>query len=184
MEKNKEDIISRYEQQFKDDLTYYLQSEHLIGDILPDCPDVAGQWPKVFQSYLNDAVREFTNYPTVALGWMMYVGMAIAKYWDVDWSIYEKVDDLYKYILGKTDYDHLDDYICEKILLLTKNEHTRLEKYVAECASRIYNQICHARIEPGTSEAYYCLYAALEMMYLFGAFIELKSLGYSMQKIQ
>jgi hypothetical protein len=184
METEKDAIISRYEQQFKDDLARYLQSEHLVDDILPDCPDVAEVWPKVFQSYLSDAVREYAQYPTVVLGWMMYVGMAIAKYWDVDWSLYQKVDDLYQHILSKTDYDHLDDYICEKILLLTKNEHERLEKYVGECGARIYNQICHARIEPGTAEAYHCLYAALEMMYLFGAFTELKALGYSMQKIQ
>ena len=71
---------------------------------------------------MPDAIREFPNYPTVALGWIMYVGMAVAKYWDEDWELYSKVENLYAYLRDQTDFDHTDDYIREKVLLLNVDE--------------------------------------------------------------
>ena len=168
---------------FKEDLYQYLTSIHCIDKHLPEAPDLEELWPKIGESYLPDAIREFTQYPTVSLGWIMFVGMALAKYWDEDWELYSKVEDLYKYLRDRIDFDHMDDYICEKVLLLDEAQHKKLNGVVAECASRTYSLLCHQNLEPGTEQAFRGFVAALHQMYLMGIAIELKELGYHMTKL-
>ena len=114
MENNKINV----EEIIKNDLYQYLTSKDLVDQHLPEAPDLEQLWAKVGESYLPDALREFNKYPTVSLGWIMFVGMALAKYWDEDWELYGKVEDHYKYLRDRIDFDHMDDYICEKVLLL------------------------------------------------------------------
>ena len=109
--------------------------------------------------------------------------MAIAKYWDEDWELYSKVEDRYKYLRDHIDFDHMDDYICEKVLLLDDKGKTELSGIVAACASRTYNLLCHQHLKPGTQETFRAYIAALQQMYLMGATIELKALGYHMTKL-
>lgn len=80
------------EELFKWDLYQYLLSKNRVDEHLPEAPDLESLWSKIGESYLPDAMREFNKYPTVALGWIMFVGMALAKYWDTDWELYSKVD--------------------------------------------------------------------------------------------
>lgn len=171
------------EQIFKDDLAGYLVSQGKVDERLPEAPDIEERWPKVGEAYLPDGMREFAGYPTVSLGWMMYVGMAIAKYWDEDWELYSKVDDLYGYLRDRIDYDHMDDYIAEHVLLLGEADRKALQALVGECASRAHSRLMHLGIEPGTKEAFRAYVAALRVLYLMGAAVELKSLGYRMTKL-
>ena len=67
----------------------------------------------------------------------MFIGMAIAKYWDEDWELYSKVEDLYKYLRDHIDFDHMDDYICEKVLLLDDKGKTELSGIVRMCLSHL-----------------------------------------------
>lgn len=168
---------------FQEDLHQYLLSINQVDQRLPDAPDLTALWPKIGESYMPDAIREFNQYPTVALGWIMYIGMAMAKYWDQDWELYSKIEDHYKYLRDRIDFDHMDDYICEKILLLEGTEHKALVNIVAECASRTYNKLTHLGLQPGTEEAFRGFVAALHQMYLMGIAIELKALGYHMTKL-
>ncbi len=179
MEQNKKNI----EETFKNDLYQYLTSIHLVDNHLPEAPDIEELWMKVGESYLPDALREFNKYPTVALGWIMFVGMALAKYWDEDRELYSKVEDHYLYLRDRIDFDHMDDYICQNVLLLDEPSHKALSAVVAECASRTYNLLIHQGLQPGTEEAFRGFVAALHQMYLMGAAIELKALGYHMTKI-
>ena len=171
------------EEKIKKDLHQYLTSIHRVDELLPEAPDIEELWMKVGESYLPDALREFGKYPTVALGWIMFVGMALAKYWDEDWELYSKVEDHYKYLRDRIDFDHMDDYICEKVLLLDAADHKALSAIVAECASRTYNLLIHQGLQPGTEEAFRGFVAALHQMYLMGAAIELKALGYHMTRM-
>lgn len=167
----------------KEELYQYLTSIDRVDERLPEAPDLEALWPKIGESYLPDAMKEFSKYPTVSLGWIMFVGMALAKYWDEDWELYQKVEDLYKYLRDRIDFDHMDDYICEKVLLLKEDEHKAMIKLVGECASRTYNRLIHQKLQPGTEEAFRGFIAALHQMYLMGIAIELKALGYHMTKI-
>lgn len=100
-----ENKSKRIEEIFKQDLSMYLTGRQRVDEQLPDAPDIEEQWAKIGESYLPDAMREFSKYPTVALGWIMFVGMAIAKYWDEDWELYGKVDNLYEYLRDRIDFD-------------------------------------------------------------------------------
>lgn len=182
--KSGQDITKKYEKIFHNDLHQYLTSIDMTEVRFPDAPDIEAQWPKIGESYMPDALREFNQYPTVALGWIMYVGMAVAKYWDEDWELYSKVDDLYKYLRDRIDFDHLDDYVAEKVLLLEPKDVESIRKIIGECASRINNRLIHLDVEPGSEEAFRAFIAALHEMYRMGMAMELNDLGYHMVKIQ
>ena len=169
---------------FKEDLHQYLLSVGRIDERLPEAPDIETLWAKIGESYLPDAMREFGKYPTVALGWIMFVGMAIAKYWDEDWELYSKVEDLYKYLRDRIDFDHMDDYVCDKVLLLDGNAKKKLQEIVGECASRTLSKLLHLGVAPGSKEAFLAFIAALHELYLMGAAMQLKTMGYHMTKVE
>jgi phosphoserine phosphatase len=114
---------------------------------------------------------------------MIYIGMAVAKMWDTEWEIYSKIEDLYAYMRDKRGYDAMDEYIREDVLLLQGIDYTVLEKVAGECASRVYNALMHQRYEPGTKEAFNGYVACLHQLYLFGAAMQLKRMGYHMTKM-
>lgn len=122
-----------YLNQFELNLTRTLikvltQQNRLSGTLLPS-PDLDDKWEAIAEPYIADAVKEIATYPTVALGWMMYVGMAVAHLWDIDWSVYGNIDHLYEYLRDKRGFDRLDEYIRETTLGIrpTEPEYTRLE---------------------------------------------------------
>lgn len=178
------DLTAKYEKIFHNDLHQYLMGLDMVDAHFPDAPDLEALWPKIGESYLSDALKEFGKYPTVALGWVMYVGMAVTKYWDEDWELYSKVDDLYKYLRDRIDFDHLDDYVAEKVLLLDGKDVESIRNVIAECASRLNNRLVHLDVQPGSEEAFRSFIAALHEMYRMGIAMELKKLGYRMVKVQ
>ena len=113
----------------------------------------------------------------------MFIGMATAKFWDKDWDKYNAVPDLYNQIRNQRGYDCLDEYILEDVLHMKANASDKLSQLVAECASRTYNNLCHAHIEPGTREAFDSYIVCLHQLYLMGAAIQLKRMGYHMERI-
>lgn len=172
------------EQKFHDDLYGYLRTLDLVDERMPEAPDLDDLWFKIGQSYMADGIREYnTGYPSVALGWMMFIGMAVAKYWDVEWEVYGKVPDLYVYLRDRIDFDHMDDYILDKVLCLDADSRKKMNDAVAESASRTYNMTSHMCLEPGTAAAMRAFTAALHQMYVMGVAVELKALGYHMTKL-
>ena len=172
------------EQKFHDDLYGYLRTLDLVDERMPEAPDLDDLWFKIGQSYMADGIREYnTGYPSVALGWMMFIGMAVAKYWDVEWEVYGKVPDLYVYLRDRIDFDHMDDYILDKVLCLDADSRKKMNDAVAESASRTYNMMSHMCLEPGTAAAMRAFTAALHQMYVMGVAVELKTLGYHMTKL-
>ena len=89
-------IVENYHDTFESTLRSYLSERDLIDPVLPECDDVEQKWEQIATSFMPDALREFGDYPDAVLAWMIYIGMAVAKYWDVEWSIYDKIQDLYK----------------------------------------------------------------------------------------
>ena len=113
----------------------------------------------------------------------MYIGMAVAKMWDTEWDIYSKIDDLCAYMRDKRGYDSMDESIRQDVLLLQGTDYTALEKVTGECASRVYNALMHQHLEPGTKEAFNGYVVCLRQLYLFGAAMQLKRMGYHMTKM-
>ncbi len=172
--------MEQFEEKLRQDLHQFLLSVDEVDERLPECPDVEDKWEAIARAYLPDGIREFQDFPSASLGWMMYIGMALAKMWDTEWEIYSKIDDVYAYMRGKRGYDGLDEYIREEVLLLSGADYVGLEKLVGECASRVYNALRRQNIEPGTREAFNAYVACLHQLYLMGVAVQLKRMGYHM----
>ena len=172
--------MEQFEEKLRQDLHQFLLSVDEVDERLPECPDVEDKWEAIARAYLPDGIREFQDFPSASLGWMMYIGMALAKMWDTEWEIYSKIDDVYAYMRGKRGYDGLDEYIREEVLLLAGADYVGLEKLVGECASRVYNALRRQNIEPGTREAFNAYVSCLHQLYLMGIAVQLKRMGYHM----
>ena len=182
-----------FEIHLQNDLHQFLLGMHEVDERLPEptvdgrresqCPDVEEKWEEIAKAYIPDGIREFNDFPSASLGWMMYIGMAVAKFWDLEWEIYSNIEDLYVFMRDKRGYDSMDEYIREEVLLLSGVDYTVLEKLVGECASRVYNALRHQNIEPGTKDAFNAYVACLHQLYLFGAAMQLKRMGYRMTKM-
>ena len=77
----------------------------------------------------------------------------------------------------------MDEYIREEVLLLQGIDYTVLEKVTGECASRVYNALMRQHLEPGTKEAFNGYVSCLHQLYLMGAAMQLKRMGYHMTKM-
>ena len=113
----------------------------------------------------------------------MYIGMAVAKFWDVKWELYSEMDNLYDFMRDKRGYDSMDEYIREEVLMLSGADYTALEIIVGECASRVYNALLHQDIEPGTKDAFNAYVTCLRQLYLMGVAMQLRRMGYRMTKM-
>lgn len=173
-------IDPKFEDRVKKDLHQYLLSCHEIDERLPEAYDIEELWPKIGESYLADGVREFQNYPTVSLGWVMYIGMALAKMWDEDWPTYSQIPDLYVFMRDKSGYDLLDEYIRGPLLGLMQEDFDKTEELVQECAERTYRTLMRENLEYGTEDAFRGYVACIHQLYLMGAYVQLHRMGYHM----
>ena len=175
--------MEQFEKQLHNDLHQFLVSMKEVDERLPECPDVEEKWEEIAKAYIPDGIREFNDFPSASLGWMMYIGMAVAKYWDVEWEIYSKIENLYAFMRDKRGYDSMDEYIREEVLMLSGADYTALEISVGECASRVYNALLHQDIEPGTKDAFNAYVTCLRQLYLMGVAMQLRRMGYRMTKM-
>ncbi len=177
-------MAEKFEDTIHKNLSQYLFGIGEVDERLPECPDVEEKWVAVANSYIPDGAREYREYPVASLGWMMYIGMAVAKMWDDAWEIYSQVDDLYLFMRDKRGYDALDEYIRQDVLMLRGKEYNDTEEMVSECASRVNYALMREHIEPGTKEAFDAYVACLRQLYLFGAAVQLKRMGYHVTRVR
>lgn len=160
-----------------------LLAQNEVDKMKPDAPDIEDKWEQICQSYLPDGMREFSGYPTVSLGWMMFIGMAVAQLWDDDWEKYSKEKDLYFFLREVRGYDCMDEHICEDILKLNADEAKALTKLCGDLALSAHHALLHEGFEPGTPMAFHAYVRTLHQLYLAGAAVQLKRMGYHMTKI-
>lgn len=174
-----------FEKKLHENLHKYLVSIGKVDERLPECPDLEEIWPDVERAYIPDGVREFQEYPVVSLGWIMFVGMALAKLWDHDWVQHSSAGGaaMYAALRDARGYDNLDDNVLEGILGYKPEEAEKVSEIVGECAARTLSAIQHSGVEPGTEEAAYVYIAALHQLYIMGIALELNTLGYHMTAI-
>lgn len=172
-----------FEQKIKSDLQQYLLSRKEIDARMPECPDVEALWATVGEDYIADGIREFAAYPTVSLGWIMFVGMAVVHYWDTDWDNLQQHPHIYPALRDHRGFDRTDDYILEEVLQLTADERRATARLVGECAERVLVLLRHGGIAPGSSEAFRAYVSCLHQLYLMGMAVQLKRLGYHMEQL-
>lgn len=178
------EIVSRFEDKVRQDLTAYLQKKEALDEKVPECPDVEDKWGEIARAYIPDGAREFQSYPVVSLGWMMFIGMAMSFYWDKDWEKYASKDDIYQTLRDKHGYDNLDETVVQDVLGYAGEAAEKVTELVAECAARVYSILNHEHVEAGTELAFGCYIAALHQLYLAGMAMELNALGYHMTPLQ
>lgn len=174
------DFIDAFGEKVWTDLTGFLQRKEALDAHIPECPDVEAKWSEIARGYMPDGVREFASYPVCSLGWMMFLGMAMAFCWDTDWKKYSSDKEFYVRLRDRRGYDNLDETIVEDLLGYSGEAAVKITELVAECASRVYGLLSHEAVEPGTQEALGCYIAALHQLYLAGMAMELNALGYHM----
>ncbi len=178
------EYLDNFEHNLMDELvTLCTQDSYLDGKLL-ESQDITSKWDSVSPSYIKDALCEIQNYPTVALGWAMYVGMAVAHYWDTEWEIYDKHSNLYEHLRDKRGFDYLDEVVRQQILGLDGEDFNKCENIVRRCAQFVQDQIRHEQIEAASVTAFYVFTRSIYVLYQIGAAIELKRLGYKMEKLQ
>lgn len=172
----------KFEKEIHDDLHRFLVAVGVMDEKMPECPDLDEMWPDIEKAYLPDGIREFQDYPLVSMGWVMFIGMALAKYWDEDWVKYseEGGEKIYYNLRDGRGYDNMDDYILEDVLGLSKEEAEKMSSIVGECAARVLSALNRSGIEGGTEQAVKAYKACLRQLYIMGAAMELNALGYHM----
>ena len=86
---------------------------------------------------------------------------------------------------GPKGFDDMDDYIVEKILGFPLNsiEARQIVGVTYSMAQQAINIIRKEQIEFGTSKAFYVLSRTVKVMYRVGAAIQLRRMGYKMEKM-
>lgn len=178
------DHLEKFEQNLNSNIANYLIGKNVVDPILPDTTDIESRWESICTAYLPYGVKEFSDYPTASLGWMMFIGMAMAKLWDENWDKYSQYTNIFSDILlPARGYDEMDEYICDDILKLTPNETADSSKLVGDTAQMVYNLLMHEKFEPGTPDAFNAYVRCIHQLYYFGAAIELRRLGYHMTPV-
>ena len=175
-----QEYLDKFETRIGDALYNFRLPKEEIDKVPGASPDVTEKGDQICAKYLPDGIREFQNYPTVSLGWMMFIGMAVARMWDDDWDTYSKFENLYAVLVNARGYDNLDEHICEDILKLSGKEAEATSRLIGDAAEMVHALLIHEGIEPGTPTAYFAYIRCLLKLYFYGAAVELRRLGYHM----
>ena len=158
------EFLDRFEEQLTQQLLRLCTAARALSGQLLETPDFEAVWPEICTPYLGDAVPEIAKYPTVAIGWMGFVGLAIAQRWDSDWSVATKVLD---HVLAITDAE----------------ERAQLHQLVRTCAEAAHAALRREGIEPQSPMAFHTYVRTLHVMYRLGIALQLHRLGYKFEKM-
>lgn len=177
------EYLRDYEKRLQDELLKLCTNYKLLDGVLLSSEDVEGRWEALALDYMADAVTQMNQYPTVAVAWAGYVGMAVANLWDKDWEPH--CNDGYKSFYGVDGFDDMDEHIIRDIIgfSLDSAYAKEIEEMMRRCAYSALTLIRRENIEPQSPMAYYTFARTVKVMYRIGAAIELKRLGYKLEKI-
>lgn len=89
MEDNRKAIYDAFEDKLRTELIKLCTESGMMDRVLLRSDDIDGKWDEFARDYMIDAVREFNEYPEVTLAWSGYLGMAVARHWDISWMEYK-----------------------------------------------------------------------------------------------
>lgn len=146
--------------------------------------DLDKVWNNIAPSYMVDAVPNIAEYPTVAIAWAGYIGMALAHLWDKDWAAVSSSPDVYEMLSAPRGFDAMDEHIVEDILGYKFDSPTasRFENLMRSLSETALAQIRHEQIEPQSEMAFHIFARTVRAMFNIGASCELYRLGYKWEK--
>lgn len=177
------EYLDIFESRLEQEMLKLCTSYKMLSGILLTTDDIDDQWKKMAPEYIADAVLQINQYPTVAIAWAGYLGMAVAYGWDTDWDAFKDVE--YKSFYGERGYDDMDEHIVQDLLNLELNSEqaTQIEDMLRRCGQCAINMIRHEQIEGQSSVMFHVIARACKVMFRIGAAIQLKRLGYKFEKI-
>ena len=181
---NEEEYLSQYERRLQDSLVSLCTAYEMMGGVLLENDDIESKFSEEFaRPYLTDAVREYHAYPEASLAWAGYLGMAVAKMWDVDWQAYQRMT--YASLQGPRGFDDLDEQIVQNVLGygLDSEPARKIADMLSNCAVEALTMIRHEHIEPQSPRAYYVFARSVQVLYRIGASMELFLLGYKLEQM-
>ena len=175
--------LENFESRITDELLRLCKQYGILDGTLLATDDITDRWNELAPEYMADAVPNIADYPTVAIAWAGYIGMAVAHQWDEDWAAHSK--DEYKSYYGEQGFDDMDEHIVGTMLgvSLDSAEAKEIEAIIRRCGESAVTLIRHEQIDPQTPMAFHVFARACRSMYRIGAAIELKRLGYHFEKI-
>ena len=177
------DGFKSYESRLVDRLVEICTDKGLLDGMLLSTPDITARWEPIALEYSGDAVHEFNSYPEVVLAWTAYIGMAVACWWDKDWTRYKGQG--YSSLVGSRGFDDLDEHVTRDILKhpLSSKEASDIAHELAYLAGEAYSFMMRQGVEAQSIEAFQVFRHTLSAMYRIGAALELKALHYKMERI-
>ena len=177
------EFLDRYEHDLMQHLLKMLTSMGDLAGQLLETEDITEKWDEMAPSYVQDAVHEIADYPTVALGWAMYLGMAVAQYWDNDWEFYSQLPNIYESLRDKRGFDYMDEVVRQEVLGLEGDDFAACERLIQSCAHQVLDKLRHEQIDPQSPLAFHTFTRSIHVLYLVGASVQLKRLGYKFERV-
>ena len=175
--------LENFESRLMNELLKLCTQYKVLEGTLLSTEDIDARWHEIAPEYVADAVPNIADYPTVAIAWAGYVGIAVAHLWDEDWAAHCK--DEYKSLYGPAGFDDMDENIVQKILAfhLESQEAKSIEQMMRRLGETALTLIRRENIEPQSPMAFHAFARAIKVMFRIGAAIELKRLGYKFEQV-
>lgn len=176
-------FLENFESRITDELLRLCTQYKVLEGTLLATDDIDARWHDLAPEYVADAVPNIADYPTVAIAWAGYIGMAVAHQWDEDWTAHSK--DEYKSYCGELGFDDMDEHIVRDIIgfHLESREAKGIEEMMRRLGELALTLIRRERIEPQSPMAFHVFARVVKVMFRIGAAIELKRLGYKFEQV-
>lgn len=175
--------LENFESRITDELLRLCTQYKMLEGTLLATDDIDARWQELAPEYVADAVPNIADYPTVAIAWAGYLGLAVAHQWDEDWAAHCK--DEYKSYYGSQGFDDMDEYIVRDIVgyHLESREAKNIEEMMRRLGETAVTLIRRENIEPQSPMAFHVFARVVKVMFRIGAAIELKRLGYKFEQV-
>ena len=185
MTEQQHDILNRYEESLRKQLTERLSQAGWLDGRFLEVEELNEKWRTSAPSYMADAVPEIAKYPLVAIAWAMYEGMGAAVLWDKEWSRYEGIEDLHTMFTEPRGFDCMDEYITEILLChpLGSEAAEKVEDMVRSTAEAAQLLIRKEGIEAQSVMAFHIFARTTKVMFEMGVSVQLKRMGYNYVKV-
>ncbi|MBO7198919.1 MAG: hypothetical protein J6V26_02670 [Alistipes sp.] len=185
MNKEQLELLSRYEESLRKNLTEYLTKEGMMDGRILEVEELNEKWKSSAPSYMADAVPEIAKYPLVAIAWAMYEGMGLAVLWDKEWNRYEDKEDFHTMLTEPRGFDCMDEYITEILLChpLGSAEAEKIENLIRSTAERALSLIRKEQVEAQSVMAFHVFARTTKVMFELGVSVQLKRMGYNYVKV-
>lgn len=183
METKDIEYLDRYEASLVDELVGLCTSFGLLDGELLASDDIDGKWKEFAPEYMAEAVPNLNSFPEAAIGWAGYIGMAVAKWWDLDWGRHHS--EKYEALHGPRGFDDMDDHIMQDILGYGpgSTEAGVITRLLLACTQQAISRIRHEHVESQSVMAFHIFARSARAMFRTGAAIQLRKDGYKFRKV-